>query len=91
MCKTGTASGMLVIFGGRGSDGSPLSDTWGLRKHKDGRIDWMKAPYRSGSIKPTERYQHRTLFIGTLFLVIGGRNSNMGEIMNLDIYDTDTS
>jgi hypothetical protein len=49
ICRTGTASGMMVIFGGRGGDGIPLNDTWGLRKHRDGRLDWMKAPYRNNS------------------------------------------
>lgn len=80
----------MVIFGGRGSDGVPLNDTWGLRKHRDGRLDWMKAPYRNNS-KPAERYQHRSLFVGTLLLIIGGRNNQMGESMALDIYDTDSS
>ena len=84
---------MMVIFGGRGADGQPLNDTWGLRKHRDNRLDWMKAPYRNNSVqtRPAERYQHRTLFIGTLLLVIGGRNNQVGESMSLDIYDTDTS
>ena len=49
ICKTGTASGMMVIFGGRGTDQAPLNDTWGLRKHRDGRLDWMRAPYRNNS------------------------------------------
>jgi len=80
----------MVIFGGRGGDGIPLNDTWGLRKHRDGRLDWMKAPYRNTS-KPAERYQHRTLFVGTLLLVMGGRNNQVGEAMSLDIYDTDSS
>lgn len=44
---------MMVIFGGRGADGQPLNDTWGLRKHRDNRLDWMKAPYRSTSNKPS--------------------------------------
>jgi protein phosphatase len=72
ICRTGTASGMMVIFGGRGGDGTPLNDTWGLRKHRDGRLDWMRAPYRNNS-RPTERYQHRSMFVGTLLLIIGGR------------------
>jgi protein phosphatase len=38
---------MMVIFGGRGSDQIPLNDTWGLRKHRDGRLDWMKAPTKN--------------------------------------------
>jgi protein phosphatase len=31
------------------------------------------------------------MFIGTLLLIIGGRNNNVGESLPLDIYDTDTS
>lgn len=80
ICRMGTANGMMVIFGGRGADTQPLNDTWGLRKHRDNRLDWMKAPYRNSSVanRPSERYQHKTLFIGTLLLVIGGRNNQVG-------------
>lgn len=91
ICRTGTANGMMVIFGGRGNDNQSLSDTWGLRKHRNNQLDWMRAPYRNNSIKPAERYQHRTMFIGTLLLIIGGRNQQVGEALPLDIYDTDTS
>ena len=38
---------MMVVFGGRTTDQSALNDTWGLRKHRDGRLDWIKAPYKS--------------------------------------------
>jgi hypothetical protein len=55
-----------------------MNDTWGLRKHRDNRLDWKRAPYRNTTIKPAERYQHRTLFIGTLLVVIGGRNNVVG-------------
>lgn len=81
---------MLVIFGGRGSDNASLNDTWGLRRHRDGRLDWMKAPYRNND-KPPARYQHRTLFVGTLLLVIGGRDNDVELSVPLDIYDTQTS
>lgn len=81
---------MMVIFGGRNGEQSPLNDTWGLRKHRDGRLDWMQAPYRNEA-KPAERYQHRTLFVGTLLLIIGGRNNQVGDSMSLDVYDTDSS
>ena len=36
--------GMIVIFGGRGGDQSALNDTYGLRRHRDGRWDWVRAP-----------------------------------------------
>lgn len=35
---------MMVIFGGRSLDGQPRNDTWGLRRHRDGKWDWVKAP-----------------------------------------------
>ena len=41
LCSTGTANGMMVIFGGRTADQSALCDTWGLRRHRDGRWDWV--------------------------------------------------
>lgn len=78
ICRTGTANGMMVVFGGRGNDNQSLSDAWGLRKHRNNQLDWMRAPYRNNSIKPVERYQHRTMFIGTLLLIIGGRGQQVG-------------
>jgi hypothetical protein len=56
VCGVGSAAGMVVVFGGRGTDQSALNDLWGLRKHRDGRWDWVKAPSK-GSIVPTGRYQ----------------------------------
>jgi len=46
---------MMVVFGGRHADQSALCDTWGLRKHRDGRWDWVKAPYKPHSDAPTPR------------------------------------
>lgn len=82
---------MMVVFGGRTTDQSALNDTWGLRKHRDGRLDWVKAPYKSGGEVPNARYQHSILFVGTLMLVVGGRNNLVGEAVSFDIYDTETS
>jgi len=48
LCTTGSASGMMVTFGGRTADQSALKDTWGLRRHRDGRWDWVQAPYKNG-------------------------------------------
>jgi protein phosphatase len=76
--KTGSANGMLVVFGGRTSAQSALNDTWGLRKHKDGRLDWVRAPIKQGCEPPSPRYQHSLLFLGTLMLVVGGRNNQVG-------------
>jgi len=55
LCSTGSAMGMMVTFGGRTADQSALKDTWGLRRHRDGRWDWVKAPYKSGE-EPLARY-----------------------------------
>lgn len=90
LCQTGSATGMMVCFGGRTADQSSLSDTWGLRRHRDGRWDWVKAPYKAGET-PTPRYQHSTLFLGPLMMVIGGRTNQVGEDVALEVYDTESS
>ena len=56
LCQTGSATGMMVVFGGRTMDSSSVADTWGLRRHRDGRWDWVKAPYKSSCEPPTPRY-----------------------------------
>jgi hypothetical protein len=91
LCQTGSATGMMVVFGGRTSDQSSLNDSWGLRRHRDGRWDWVKAPYKATGEQPTPRYQHSTLFLGPLMMVIGGRTNQVGEIVPLEIYDTESS
>lgn len=91
LCQTGSAMGMMVIFGGRTSDQSALNDTWGLRRHRDGRWDWVRAPYKAGSEEPVPRYQHSTLFIGATMVLIGGRTNQVGETVPLEAYDTENS
>lgn len=56
LCSTGSAQGMMVTFGGRTQDGSSLSDTWGLRRHRNGKWDWVEAPYKQGKEPPLARY-----------------------------------
>ena len=45
VCNYGFANGMMVIFGGRrkegAKDGQILNDMWGLRKHRNGKWDWV--------------------------------------------------
>lgn len=91
LCSTGSATGMMVTFGGRTTDQSALKDTWGLRRHRDGRWDWVKAPYKSSSEEPLARYQHSTIFVGTLMLVLGGRTNTVGENVQLEVYETESS
>eukprot|EP00825_Cyclidium_porcatum_P025700 TRINITY_DN2786_c0_g1_i1.p1 TRINITY_DN2786_c0_g1~~TRINITY_DN2786_c0_g1_i1.p1 ORF type:complete len:703 (+),score=70.10 TRINITY_DN2786_c0_g1_i1:335-2443(+) len=90
LCQSGSANGMMVVFGGRTSDQSPLNDCWGLRKHRDGKWDWVQAPNRTE--QPTCRYQHQVAFYGSIMLVFGGR-TNMSEEQSqtLEIYDTESS
>lgn len=90
LCTTGSATGMMVVFGGRTADHSTVSDTWGLRRHRDGRWDWVKAPGK-GTEQPTPRFQHETLFLGPLMLVFGGRTSRPDETVALEVYDTEAS
>ena len=82
---------MMVIFGGRTSDQSSLKDTWGLRRHRNGTWDWVKAPYKPGTEEPVARYQHSTLFVGTLMIVQGGRTNTPTELVPCEIYDTESS
>ena len=58
LCQTGSANGMMVVFGGRTTDGSALNDTWGLRKHRDGRWDFVKGPYRNSSASDMPKYRY---------------------------------
>ena len=37
----------MVVFGGRDKEAIPLNDTWGLRMHRKGNWDWVKAPYKN--------------------------------------------
>ncbi|CAD8080668.1 unnamed protein product [Paramecium primaurelia] len=68
---------MMVTFGSRTSDQRALNDTWGLRRHRDGRWDWARGPSKNQNEIPVQRYQHATLFLGTLMFLIGGRYSSI--------------
>lgn len=91
LCTFGSATGMMVVFGGRGSDQTPLNDAWGLRKHRDGRWDWVSAPCKPGTDMPLNRYQHGAAFVGTCMLIVGGRTNHIAEQIGLEVYDTETS
>jgi len=62
------ADGLLLLCGGRGADSAPLSDAFGLARHRDGRWEWAAAPGEA----PTARYQHAVSFVGTRLHVSGG-------------------
>ena len=82
---------MMVTFGGRTADQSALKDTWGLRRHRDGRWDWVQAPYKAGSPEPLARYQHSSIFVGTMLIIVGGRTNTVGENVQLEVYETESS
>ena len=90
-CLSGAAAGMTIVFGGRTTDQSALNDTWGLRRHRDGSWDWVKAPHKPNATPPIARYQHNILFINSMMLVMGGRTNHLAETVPLQTYDTETS
>ena len=91
LCSTGTANGMMVVFGGRTGGQAALNDTWGLRRHRNGSWDWVRAPYKPNAEPSVGRYQHSTLFMGSFMLVVGGRTNNVGENVPLEVYDCESS
>ena len=67
---------MMVVFGGRSSKQALLNDTWGLRRHRDGRWTWVQAPYK-GEYAPMARFQHSSHSMGKLMVVLGGRTGKV--------------
>jgi protein phosphatase len=55
LCTRGTAQGMMIVYGGRDNSENPLGDTWGLRRHRNGKWDWVAAPYKTDT-PPKSRY-----------------------------------
>ena len=90
ICTAGNAATMMIIFGGRGSGQVALQDAWGLRRHRNGKWDWIIAPYKSTK-QPSKRYQHGVAFLGTLMFIVGGRTSSSSEQIGLEVYNTETS
>ena len=88
VCTYGGANGMMVVFGGRKKNGQNLNDMWGLRKHRNGVWDWMKAPYKG---TPQDRIQHTSLFCGNFFINIGGRSQTLVDNLPIEVYDTENS
>ena len=89
-CMAGSATGMMITFGGRNAEQVSLNDSWGLRRHRDGSWDWLKAPYKTGTNIPEGRYQHSAIFANTLMVIIGGRSNNAMQTMSTYIYNTES-
>eukprot|EP00357_Protocruzia_adherens_P016602 CAMPEP_0114986488 /NCGR_PEP_ID=MMETSP0216-20121206/8454_1 /TAXON_ID=223996 /ORGANISM="Protocruzia adherens, Strain Boccale" /LENGTH=703 /DNA_ID=CAMNT_0002348929 /DNA_START=121 /DNA_END=2232 /DNA_ORIENTATION=- len=90
LCPIGTAAGMIIVYGGRNGSASSLNDTWGLRRHRSGLWDWIKAPSKNGSDKPIGRYQHSLGFLGRLMVVAGGRTNEV-EALPMQVFDVEGS
>jgi len=90
VCKYGKAAGMIIVHGGRGESGGALNDTWGLRKHRNGTWDWVKAPYFSG-YTPIKRFQHTMVFYNNFMIIIGGRSDTDLKSIPIEVYDTEIS
>lgn len=73
LCQFGGANGMIIIFGGRNGSGQTLNEVWGLRRHRDGKWDWTRPPERNDQIAQLDRYQHRSIFYGSLMFNVGGK------------------
>ena len=41
------SDGLLLLCGGRDSEGTPMGDAYGLARHRDGRWEWAAAPGRA--------------------------------------------
>lgn len=84
---------MVLIFGGRGTNGESLNDLWGLRRHSDGTWDWQSAPYRPTVAPPEPRLQHSSVCYKNLFLVIGGngRQNPDNNNLNLEVFNLQSS
>ena len=71
-----------------------------MRRHRDGtadgynhlgRWDWVRAPCKADREAPAGRYQHSSIFVNGMLLIIGGRTNNVGETLPIDVYDTESS
>ena len=84
---------MIIVYGGRTSKNIALNDLWGLRRHKNGIWDWVKAPVRNDRPLPVERYQHSMTCFQSIVIVVGGRGSQSNEKNDLPInlYNLETS
>ena len=90
VCRSGGASGMMIVYGGRSDTSNALNDSWGLRKHRNGTWDWLKAPY-SNNYSPLKRFQHSIAFYNNFMVILGGRTDDDLKNIPIEIYDTESS
>lgn len=87
-CLSGSASGLMVVFGGISAEKTILNDTWGLRIHRKGNWDWVQAPNKSEQVKPVARYYFTALFVSSTMVVLGGKGYGLYELLPFQTYDT---
>lgn len=88
ICTQGGAAGMIIIYGGRDAENKTVNEVWGLRKHRTGKWDWVTPPVNPNSeVTPMGRYQHRSMFYGTLMFNIGGKISDGFCNTLISVYD----
>ncbi|CAD8147747.1 unnamed protein product [Paramecium octaurelia] len=91
VCTNDIANETIIIFGGRSKDQQPMNDAWKLKRHADGRWDWIKVIYKLDIEQPKGRYQHTSLFFYTMLFIIGGKTGNLNEMLTINVFDTETS
>lgn len=77
---------MMIAFGGRDNTGVTCKEIWGLRKHRDGRWDWTK-PQNLQDSEIQGRFQHISLYLGTLLINVGGKVNDQTYNNMISIYD----
>lgn len=87
LCQFGGANGMIIIFGGRNIKNQTLNEVWGLRRHRDGKWDWTRPPEKSDQHAQLDRYQHRSIFYGSLMFNIGGKINDTICNNFISVYD----
>ena len=88
ICTQGGAAGMIIVYGGRDAENRTLNEVWGLRRHRSGKWDWVTPPVnQSSEVAPMGRYQHRSLFYGTLMFNVGGKISDGFCNALVSVYD----
>ena len=87
ICRRGAAEGMMIIYGGRDVTNKTCKEVWGLRKHRDGRWDWTKPSNPGNSETGDGRYQHVSLYLGSLLINVGGKVNESVCNSSISIYD----
>lgn len=88
ICQYGEANRMIIVFGGRDVTGKTLNEIWGLRRHNNGKWDWTRPSIQEDNSRPSlGRYQHRSIFFGSLMFNIGGKINEAACDRSINVYD----